>query len=387
MLPAQYVVCGGKLFKRSPNGTHLLCVSKEAARILVAEVHVGVCGPHMNGRMLTKKLVRLGYFWSTMETDYVLYVKRCHQCQIYSNMQYTPPVELHQLTSPWPFSVWGIDIIGKIHPKATGGYEYILVAKDYFTKWVEAEAYTELKAKQVAQFIETNIICRYGVPHELVSDNRLHFEGETQELLDKYHIQHHHSSPYRLQTNGAVEAANKNVKSILVKSAKTHKDWAEKLPYALWGYRTSIRTSTGATPYSLVYGMEAVLPVELEVKSLRVMMENQIPEAEWIRGMYEQLALLDEKRLKALYHVQGYQRRIARAFNKRVRPRNLKEGDLVLKEVLARVSDPRGKFRPNWAGPYIVKTILSGGAVKIIDEEGNEFTHPVNMDRLHKYYI
>ena len=73
------------------------------------------------------------------------------------------------------------------------------------------------------------------------------------------------SSTYRPQTNGAVEAANKNIKNILCKMVETYKDWPEKLPFALWGYRTSIRTSTGATPYSLVYGMEAVLPIELEV--------------------------------------------------------------------------------------------------------------------------
>ena len=159
------------------------------------------------------------------------------------------------------------------------------------------------------------------------------------------------------------------------------------MPGALWGYRTSIRTSTGATPYSLVYGMEAVLPVELEVQSLRVMIESQIPEIEWKRNRYEQLALLDETRLKALYHVQGYQRRVAKAFNKKVKPRNLKEGDLVLKEMLTRVSDPRGKFKPNWVGPYIIKTILPGGAAKLMDEEGNEFTQPTNLDRLRKYYI
>lgn len=94
----------------------------------------------------------------------------------------------------------------------------------------------------------------------------------------------------------------------------TYRDWPEKWPLALWGYRTSIRTSTGATPYSLIYGMEAVLPVELEVPSLRVALESEIPEAEWTRGRFEQLNLLEEQRLKALHHTQGYQKRIAKAF-------------------------------------------------------------------------
>lgn len=88
------------------------------------------------------------------------------------------------MTSPWPFSTWGIDIIGKVTAKASNGHEFILVAIDYFTKWVEAASYAVLTAKKVAQFIKTNIICRYGVPHELISDNGLHFEAEVTRVQD-----------------------------------------------------------------------------------------------------------------------------------------------------------------------------------------------------------
>lgn len=100
----------------------------------------------------------------------------------------------------------------------------------------------------------------------------------------------------------------------------------------------------GATPYYLVYGMEAILPIELEVPSRKVMAECDISEAEWLSRRFEELMLFDERRLKALYHVQGYQRRIACAFNKKVKSRNLVGGDMVLKEIRAPVFDPRGKF-------------------------------------------
>ena len=87
---------------------------------------------------------------------------------------------------------------------------------------------------------------------------------------------------------------------------------------ALWGYRTSIRSSTGATPYSLVYEMEAVLPSEMGVRSLRIVLESEIPEVDWLQGRYNQLCMLDEKRLKTLYHIQGYQRRFSKSFDKKV---------------------------------------------------------------------
>ena len=96
---------------------------------------------------------------------------------------------------------------------------------------------------------------------------------------------------------------------------------------------------------------------------------------------------LDEKRMSALFHTQIYQRRIARAFNKKVKPGKIKAGDMVLKQSRAIVFDPRGKFRPNWEGPYLVKNILPKGAAKILDLEGNEFTEPINLDRLKKYYL
>ncbi|XP_077242597.1 uncharacterized protein LOC143883122 [Tasmannia lanceolata] len=109
---------------------------------------------------------------------------------------------------------------------------------------------------------------------------------------------------------------------------ETYKDWLNKLPYALWAYRTSIRSSTGVTLYSLLYGMEDVLLVELRIHSLRVMMEANLLESEWAKARHEELQMIDEKRLRALYHFQGYQRRIERAFNKKVRVRDLKPGDL-----------------------------------------------------------
>ena len=87
--------------------------------------------------------------------------------------------------------------------------------------------------------------------------------------------------------DGVIEVANKNIKRILRKMIETSRDWSEKLSFALWAYRTSFRTSTGSTPYSLVYGMEAMLPIEIEMGSLRVALEQQIPEADWAQARFD----------------------------------------------------------------------------------------------------
>lgn len=94
---------------------------------------------------------------------------------------------------------------------------------------------------------------------------------------------------------------------------------------------------------------------------------------------------MDKERLQTLYHTQVYQRRVARAFNKKVRPRNLK-GDMVSKEIKGLISDPRGKFRPHWAGPYIIKKISSDRATCLVNMDENEFVESTNLDSLNEYY-
>ena len=121
--------------------------------------------------------------------------------------------------------------------------------------------------------------------------------------------------------NGAIEAANKNVKKIIAKAIDTYKDWHEKLHFALHAYRTGVRTSTGATPYSLIYGMEVILPIKVEILSLRVLKEVKLEEAELIQARYEQLNLVEEKRVKVICHGQLYQKRMIRAHDKKILPR------------------------------------------------------------------
>ena len=141
-----------------------------------------------------------------------------------------------------------------------------------------------------------------------------------------------------------------------------------------------------ATPYSLVYGMKVVLPVELEIPSLRIMLESKVSEEDWCQSRLDKLALLDERRLKSLYHILGYHRRIARSFNKKVKDCGVRKGDLALKEIIEPIWDPRGKFKPNWSGPYIVRKILSGGAAMLTDLDEEEMARPVNLDHLKKFY-
>ena len=133
----------------------------------------------------------------------------------------------------------------------------------------------------------------------------------------------------------------------------------EKLPFALHAYRTGVRTSIGATLYSLVYGMEVVLPIEMEIPSLWVLREVELEEVEWVQARYEQLNLVEKKRMKAICHGQLYQKRMMRAHDKKIRPRQFLEGELVLKRIPQNRQESCGKWSPNWEGPYVVKKAFS----------------------------
>ncbi|XP_048231328.1 uncharacterized protein LOC125370338 [Ricinus communis] len=129
-------------------------------------------------------------------------------------------------------SAWGIDIIKEIKP-SLNGHRFIVITINYFSKWVKAESFTTMGARQMARFIERNLICKYGVLYHVMTDNRVQFMGEIADLLAEYKIEYHSSSLYRPQANRAVEAADKNVKKILSKIVWNHKDWSFRLPFAL----------------------------------------------------------------------------------------------------------------------------------------------------------
>ena len=156
----------------------------------------------------------------------------------------------------------------------------------------------------------------------------------------------------------------------------TYKDLHEMLPFSLHGYRTTTHTSTGATPYSLVYGMEVVLPIEVQIPSLRIMKDAGLSEDDWIQTRLDQLNLIDEKRLVNVCHGQMYQRHMIKAFNKKARRQVYQVGDLVIKCIILSQGDPKGKWTPTYERPFVIKRIFSSGAMILTTMDGDDLPHP-----------
>ncbi|XP_070032746.1 uncharacterized protein [Nicotiana tomentosiformis] len=217
---------------------------------------------------------------------------------IHGNLIHLPPSELNPISSTWTFVAWVMDIIGAIDLKASNGHKFILIAIDYFTKWVEAVTFKVVTKKAMVDFVHSNIICRFGIPKTIITNNAANLNSYLmKEVCEQFKIVLRLSAPYRPKANRAIEAANKNIKKILRKMIQGSRQWHEKLPFELLGYHTTPRTSIGATPYLLVYRTEAVIPAEVKILSLQIIVESEIENTQWVKTQLEQLMLIYEKQL------------------------------------------------------------------------------------------
>ncbi|KAK0602564.1 hypothetical protein LWI29_034807 [Acer saccharum] len=248
----RYSVLNGELYKRGYSRALQRCVGLEEAEGILRSIHSGNCGNHAGGVSLAHKTLRQGFYWPTLFTDAKRVAARCEACQKIANNIRQPPELLQSITSPWPFAMWGIDLIGPM-PTATGGAKHAIVAVDYFTKWVEAEPLVHITEANTISFVKKNILYRFGIPNTIITDNGTQFDGRRfRELCDKYGINNYYASPAHPQTNGQTEAVNKIIKHNLKAKLATKKgSWVDKLPQVLWAYRTTERGSTGETPYSM----------------------------------------------------------------------------------------------------------------------------------------
>jgi len=171
---ARYTMVDGTLFR--PGFTHpiLTCVSGDECIRIMDELHERVCGSHVGGTSSASKVVHAGFYWPTVRQDCVGYAQRCKQCQMHADWHKAPPEELRSIYSPWPFHIWGIDIQGPF-PLAIRQMKYLIVVIEYFTKWIELEPVAQITAHKVQHFVWKNIVCRFGVPRRLVSDNGTQF--------------------------------------------------------------------------------------------------------------------------------------------------------------------------------------------------------------------
>ena len=276
MQVARFTLIGDCLYRRSFGGPYLRCLDSTEAQYVLAKLHEGICSNHTGGRSLAHNAHSQGYYWPTMKQDSKAYVKKCDRCQRHALIPRMPPEVLNPITNPWPFAQWEMDIVGPLLVAATQK-KFLIVATNYFSKWVEAEAYANIKDKDISKFVWKNIICRFGIPQAIIVDNRSQFDSVTfRTFCSKLKIKNLYSTPRYPQSKGQAEATNKTLLSALKKRMEKAKEkCVEELPNVLWAYQTTPRRPTRNTSFVLAYGIYIVIPTKIGMPTTRIAIQVQ----------------------------------------------------------------------------------------------------------------
>ena len=198
---ARFTIHKESLYKRGFFTPILKCVAGKEADYVLREVHEGVCGNHIGARTLGGKVLRQGYYWPTMLRDATELVKKFKICQKHAKISHLPSEPMTSVTSPWPFQQWGLDILGPV-PIEKGQCKFVIVAVDYFTKWAEVEPLANITEQKIRNFVWHSIICRFGIPRALVSDNGKQFDNpKFRDFCVELRIKNYYSSPAHPQSN------------------------------------------------------------------------------------------------------------------------------------------------------------------------------------------
>ncbi|GKV35898.1 hypothetical protein SLEP1_g44100 [Rubroshorea leprosula] len=265
---AHFTLLDNQIYKRAASMPLLRCLTPYETEYVVRKVHEGVCGTHIGGKTLAQKLLRHGYYWPTMVEDAQSYVRKCLTCQFNADDIHMPGEMLSSLTSPWPFAQWGVDLLGPFI-KGKGGCTFLVVAVDYFTKWIEAKSLSTTTERKIEEFLFNSILCRFGIPKQIIADNGPQFRAAVlRSFCNDYGIELALTSVYTPQSNGQAESANKIVlRGLKTRVLVAHSNWVDEHNKVLWSCRTTPSSATGETPFSLAYGAEAVIPVEVGLPS------------------------------------------------------------------------------------------------------------------------
>ncbi|GJY23813.1 reverse transcriptase domain-containing protein [Tanacetum coccineum] len=321
----QYELLEGVLYRRSFLKPWLKCVGPLQADYVIREIHEGSCSMHAGPRSVVAKAMRLGYYWPTMHRDARNMIRTC---QIHHPVPRNPQQPLTHIMALWPFYKWGIDIVGPFL-EGPGKVKFLIVAVDYFKKWIEAKVMATITGNQVKKFVWDNIVCHFDLPGEIVSDNGKQFnDNPFKDWCEKLNITQRFALVKHLQSNRLVERENRSLgERIKARLGEGNKNWIKELHHVLWAHCTMIKSSHGDTPFSLTYGTKVVIPAEIEMPTYRTAVVDAIHNNEELRL---NLDLLEEWRERIAIREAKAKLKMTKYYNARVRGVTFRPEDFVI---------------------------------------------------------
>ena len=221
-------------------------------------------GAHF-GRDKTLHKIKQRYFWPSMTKDITNHVKTCLSCAKFNPRRRKPPGALQPIEPP--NGVWqllSMDFHGPLTPISQRGNRYIICATDILSKFAVTRAVRDCSAQTTARFIKEDIVCKFGTPQCILTDNGTHFTASlTTELLKQLGITHLYATPYHPQTNGQTERYNSTMDAkIAILSNERKTNWDDQLPFVTFNYNSSIHATTNQVPFELMHGRRPILPFD-----------------------------------------------------------------------------------------------------------------------------
>jgi ribonuclease HI len=384
----KYCISDKKLYWKDPLGFLLVCLVESETEEVINQFHEGVCGGHHAWRATAYKILRAGYYWPKLFPDVNAKVRTCNPCQFFAGKQKLPAMPLVPIKVEAPFQQWGLDFIGEINPHSSAQHRWILTATDYFTKWVEAIPTREATDSVVIEFLEENILARFGCPRKIVTDNAQAFKSMAMiSFCHKYNIVLGHSTAYYPQGNGLAESSNKSLINIIKKVLKENKkSWHLHLKYALWANRIGTKKSIGTSPFQMVYGTDVVLPIKLALPVIKLW-QDQNEEPNPLTRRINQLIEVQQHRDVIDEKMQKYQDNMKLLFDRKAKDRNFLPGDLVLRwDARKEDSGKNGKFDHIWYGPFKISSSEGNNSFLLENLDGKILNAPVNA-RFLKHFL
>ena len=370
ILRRHYVSLDGKTICKQ------LVVPQSLRKGILTEVHEGTTSGHL-GEERTRGRLKERFYWPGHWNDVRNWCKTCAVCASRKTPAPKTRAPLQTVKVGSPLQLVAVDILGPL-PESEGGNLYVLVVADYFTKWVEVFPIPNQEARTVATKLVDEVFCRFSMPEQLHSDQGKQFESKViEEICKLLHIRKSRTTPYHPQSDGLVERFNRTLLSMLACRVEKHPfQWEEQLRKVCFAYNTSVHSTTGYTPFYLMFGRQARLPVDL--------MYN-IPMPEAAAEVSEYASQLHQRFTSAYDSVRATmntkQLRQKEQYDSRIHGKSLVPGDLVW---LFNPALPRGqarKFRRPWVGPYRILDKLSVANYRIQHVFNNKRT-VVHFDRL-----
>ncbi|KAE8217194.1 hypothetical protein CF319_g8657 [Tilletia indica] len=378
----KYFVRRGRLYRRVKNGFPLLVIDDKATKQkILREVHEQ--NGH-RGRDAALGLLQRRFWWETLRLDCSEHIASCEPCQKRRHQQTREPMRHAEV--PALFERFNMDIVDL--GQGVGAKRYMVVARDAFTGWPEARLMTDKTSASVRQFLEEDIMARYGPAiRTILTDNGPENLGEAEWAIKHLGFKHAFSTPYNPEGNAEVERGHAVLVEGLLRAAHDDRErTASYLPYVLWADRITTRRTTGYSPFELVYGMEPTLPMDIEFQTFLLFNWTSIATtAELIAARTRQLKRrMDDLHLAKLRldHSRAQGRSYADDRNAHRLRGPIPAGQMVI------ISNPthaeRGQDR--WLGPYKVLKQETGGSYKLAELDGTPLHRLVAAKHVRRYF-